>query len=133
MEDIIKRLKGKNMVLTSQRLAILDIIKSKKIHLTAEEIYKILKKKFPTVSFATVYNILQKFVELGEIQRLSIQKDKSCYDWEASSHHHFYCERCKKIYNIEVECPHAKCGHFQGHKINQMQAYFYGICKGCRK
>ena len=130
--ETIKKLKEKGIVSTSQRVAILELIKKKKIHLTAEEIYKIIKKKYPTISFATVYNILQKFVELDEIQQLSIKRDRACYDWEPFPHHHFFCNSCEKIYDIEIKCPIAQKGELDGHKVKEVQAYFYGICKYCQ-
>ena len=40
MDNAIKRLKEKDVVLTSQRIAMLEMIKKKKEHLTAEEVYK---------------------------------------------------------------------------------------------
>ena len=133
MDNAIKRLKRKGVVLTSQRIAILEMIKKKNEHLTAEEVYRIVKRKFKTISFATVYNTLQKFVELGEIQSLSIKRDRACYDWNTFYHHHFYCNLCEKIYDVDIECPIAKKGEVSGHRIQEVQAYFYGICNKCKK
>ncbi len=49
IEDVIVKLKKSGMKLTTQRLAILDILKGNKSHPTAMDIYKKLKVKQPTV------------------------------------------------------------------------------------
>jgi Fur family peroxide stress response transcriptional regulator len=130
-KDLINRLKKKGIVLTPQRIAVMEILKNYG-HLTPEETYKIMKEKFPTISFATVYNILEKFVELGEIQKLNIKKDRACFDKNPSFHHHFYCQICEKIIDIDnIECPVFKKREIKGNKVKEVQAYFYGICKEC--
>ena len=140
MEDrnrTIERLKEKGIVPTPQRIAILQLIKEKEQHFTADEIYHIVKENYPSISFATVYNNLEKLVEGGEISQLSIRKDKasyiSCYDWDTSNHHHFFCNSCKKLYDVQLVCPYANAVEFNGHKITDRAAYLYGICKDCRK
>ncbi|MGQ9632296.1 MAG: Fur family transcriptional regulator [bacterium] len=133
MGEAINRLKKKGLVLTSQRIAILELMEGRGRHLTAKDIYKMVKKRFPTISFATVYNTLEKLVDVGEIKQLSIKRDVAYYDGNVSPHHHFHCRICGRIYDVEVECSVAKKGEVEGHKIEEMQAYFYGVCKECRE
>lgn len=130
-EEVIKRLKDKGVVTTSQRIEVLDLIKGSREHPTAEDIYNAVRERFPTISLATIYNILDKLVEVGEVRQLSIRRDKACYDGETHTHHHFYCKRCHAIANIEIHCPTANAHEVNGHKIDELQAYFYGTCKNC--
>ena len=76
--------------------------------------------------------------ELGEIQELSIRKrGKACFDPNPKPHHHLLCRRCGKILNIELDCPNS-CPmiareNTKGCKVEEVQAYLYGICPECLK
>lgn len=133
MKREIKRLREKGVVITLQRLAILQYLENNKTHPSVEEIYRSLKKKYPILSKATVYTSLQVLRKAGEIQELSIRKDKTCFDSDPKPHHHFYCQECRRVLDIEISCPLAKKGWIDGHKVKQVQGYFYGICSRCLK
>ena len=134
MDEIIKRLKDKGITLTPQRIAIIEYMMNNKNHPTADEIYNAIKKKYWTISVATVYSTLELLEELGEIQK--IYTDSSArYDWNKKPHHHFICRKCGKIYDIEDEfteiCPIISVAKEQGYKIENIKAYFYGLCPKC--
>ena len=119
--------------MTLQRLAVLEFLEGNTNHPKVEEIYRNLKKKYPTLSQAPIYTSLQVLRKTGEIQELTIRKEKTCFDSNAKPHHHFYCQECKKILNIEISCPVAEKQWVDGHKVKEVQAYFYGICNYCLK
>ena len=134
MKNIIDRLKEKGVTLTPQRLAIVQVLSKSHFHPTVEDIHNDIKKKYPTMSIATVYSTLELLKSLGEIQELSImRRGKACFDPHPTPHHHFMCKKCEKIINIDVECP--MCGKElpNGCQVDEMQAYFYGICPECLK
>ncbi len=133
MKEKIERLKRKGVVTTLQRLAVLEFLQGNNNHPTVEEIYHNLKKKYPTLSQATVYSSLQVLRRAGEIQELSILKEKTCFDPNPKPHYHFYCQECKRVLDIKLHCPVAEKGYIDGHKINEVQVYFYGICSRCLK
>ena len=115
MNEKIERLKKNGVVMTLQRLAVLEFLENSAAHPTVEEIYTGLKKKYPTLSQATVYTSLQILERAGEIQELSIRKGKICFDPNPKPHHHFYCEKCKKILDINIDCPVAGKQWMEGH------------------
>ena len=119
--------------MTLQRLAVLEFLENSAAHPTVEEIYTGLRKKYPTLSQATVYTSLQILERAGEIQELSIRKGKVCFDPNPKPHHHFYCEECKKILDIDIDCPLAGKQWMEGHKVRVIQAYLYGTCSYCLK
>jgi Fur family peroxide stress response transcriptional regulator len=120
--------------LTPQRLAILDYLEGNKEHPSAEEIFRAVSDKYPTMSFATVYNTLAALSRKGNIQELSIDPYKRRYDPNTSMHNHLICVSCKKIvdvhhdYNIVV--PEDLKNGFE---INGNHIEFYGVCPECRK
>ncbi|MBU1614597.1 transcriptional repressor [bacterium] len=133
MNEKIERLKGKGVVLTIQRLAVLEFLEASTTHPTVEEIYKALKEKYPSISQATVYSTLELLKGAGEIQELSIRKERACFDPNSRMHHHFFCRRCERILDVSIECPVSKRGEVDGHKVEEVQAYLYGVCADCLK
>lgn len=148
-DKVIERLRIRGVVLTPQRLAVVEFLKKTTMHPTADDIYRKLKKKYPTMSQATVYTTLELLLKIGEVRRLAIRKDKACFDPNPTPHHHFLCQRCGRILDIEVSCPISKAGGTkeyeeidcpvfkaaveQGHNVKGVRAYLYGICASCLK
>ncbi|NTW58892.1 MAG: transcriptional repressor, partial [Nitrospirae bacterium] len=66
---MLKKLQQKGMIKgfkrTPQRLAILDHLDGNKSHPSAEDIYRVVARKNPSMSFATVYNTLHTLVQAG--------------------------------------------------------------------
>lgn len=132
MKDTVKKLKEIGLKVTPQRLAILGIIKEDRTHPSAENIYDRISRKYPGLSFATVYSTLSKLVEAGEIQELDIDPNKKRFDPYTSVHYHFYCKTCKKVYDLgddgALPPNNKKIG---GHQIDTIQLNFKGTCKNC--
>lgn len=120
--------------LTPQRLSILSCLEGNKDHPTAEDIYRKVSKKFPTMSLATVYNTLETLMRQGRLARVTIDPDKRHFDPNLEKHHHLICSECKRITDIHVdfdlEVPKEE---MQGFQITGSHVEFYGICPECRK
>jgi len=120
--------------LTPQRLAILRFLDGNKSHPSAEEIYREVRKQFPTMSFATVYNTLEALRKRGGILELTIDPERKRYDPNTEHHHHLICLACKKIIDVhadfDISIPEEQIGSFQlmGNHIE-----FYGVCPECQK
>jgi len=135
MEKIIDRYRGKGFKMTPQRLAILHYLEGNTDHPTAEDIYKDIKKKHPTVSFATVYNTVQALIERGELLEVTIDPDRKHFDPNAKPHHHIMCTGCHRIEDVFIDysevlrLPSEVCGDFD---IKGNHVDFYGICSDCK-
>ncbi|MBU4305910.1 MAG: transcriptional repressor [Candidatus Omnitrophica bacterium] len=133
MEEVFKKLKEKHIRLTPQRLAVYEALARENKHLTVEEIYGKIKKRFPAVSLATVYSILELYRKKGIAAEIRITFNRSCFEARTDSHHHFFCRECKKIYDVELRpCPALQAAQVDGHSIEELHGYFYGICRECR-
>jgi|Deesub1362A_J573_1020465.scaffolds.fasta_scaffold00011_74 Fur family peroxide stress response transcriptional regulator len=129
---VIERLKKANFKLTPQRMAIIETLIGNKTHPSADAIYDKIKKKFPMISYSTIYNTLRILIDLGELRELSIKENKINYDPNTEPHHHFLCEKCNRIIDIFQEI-NFKSEHINTHKIRNYEIYFYGICSDCLK
>ncbi|HWQ29849.1 MAG TPA: Fur family transcriptional regulator, partial [Negativicutes bacterium] len=100
------KLKEKGYKLTPQRKSILNIIlETEGKHLSAEEIYDLVKVKCPDIGLATVYRTMQMFDEVGLVYKHNFDDGRSRYELnhqnEDHQHHHLICVGCNCV--IEVE------------------------------
>lgn len=121
--------------LTSQKKFVFDYLKSVKSHPSAEKIYLEVRKKLPRISRGTVYRILKNLKEKERIQEISCRVcNKVCrYDGDTSLHSHFFCSKCKNVYDIFEKIDIKKHEKLKVGKINNYLISYYGICKNCQK
>lgn len=131
--SVIEKFREKNIKITPQRVAIIEYLMNTKEHPSAEDIYKEITKKYPNISFATVYNTLMTLKNLGQIVELAIDNEKMRFDMDTSLHHHFYCKKCKRIYDLSKNFIIEAVSTIDGHKVENTFLNFTGICKNCLK
>lgn len=131
LEQSLESLALRGCMLTMQRRAILELLHRRPGHWTAEEIYQDLRPRFGALSRATVYKTLELLCEVGELQPLRLRGDVTHYDTLTHSHHHFLCESCGAIVDLEIECPIRAEGQVQGHRVDRCVSLFAGVCKEC--
>lgn len=120
--------------LTPQRMAILDYLDGNRYHPSAEDIYKSVLKRFPTMSFATVYNTLDALRKSGDILELTIDPEKKRFDPDTKLHHHLICVKCRSIVDIHRKFSlNITSKEVGGFEIVGNHIEFYGICPKCRK
>ncbi len=127
----LKLLKENSIKVTPQRLEILKFLDENRMHPTADQIYNGLKEKNPSLSKTTVYNSVEILKDHGLIQSLTISNTESRYDFKHGMHHHFFCKKCGRITDIDVECPNLGKMLGSGHNVEEVHGYFKGICKKC--
>ena len=133
MNKYVEILKQNQLKITPQRLAIMKYLDEHRTHPTADEIYINIKEKNPSLSKTTVYNSLDTLQEHNIIQSISISSSELRYDFRKSMHHHFLCNKCGNIIDIDIECPNINKMLKSGHIVEEVQGYFIGICKICLK
>lgn len=134
MEKESVTLRKHGIRVTPQRLAVYTAVTALHRHLGVNEVYREVQKNMPAISLATVYSILEIFRDRGLVRELKIDFERSFYEARLEWHHHFFCRKCKRIFDIDIElCPTLKANESDGHAIDDFQGYFYGECKECRK
>jgi len=94
---IIKALRGRGYKATPQRIAICRFALYSYEHPTAQRIYCEVKKAYPTVSLATVYNTIQILKEIGLLQEVCLSRDETRFDPNLEPHVHLVCLRCNSV------------------------------------
>lgn len=116
-----------------QRLKILEYIIKNKNHPSVDTIYRVLQKKIPTLSRTTIYNTLTLFAGKGIVNTLTIVDNELRFDLAQDNHAHFYCTRCKRLYDVELASKQFARDLAAGHQVNETHIYFKGTCKSCLK
>lgn len=140
IKGIEAKLKQHGYKLTNQRRAVLKIIlENENEHLSSEEIYKLVKQRFPDIGLATVYRTLQLFDELDIIHKLNF--GDGCYRYEINRqqghhHHHLICVKCGRV----IECGddlleklEANIEKENNFKVIDHRVKFFGYCSKCQK
>jgi Fur family transcriptional regulator, peroxide stress response regulator len=133
LNTYVKLLKDNAIKITPQRLEILKYLDENHTHPTADKIYSALKTKNPSLSKTTVYNSLETLKKHKLIQTLTISGAETRYDIIQGLHHHFLCQSCGAIIDIDIACPNINKIIQDGHQVDEVHGYFKGICKNCLK
>ena len=130
-------IKSKGMKWTEQREIILDIILSQDCHLSADEVYQMVKEKYPnsSIGIATIYRTLNFLEEVKLISSIPFGKDGKKYEKTKDTHHdHLICINCGKIiefYDEKIEQQQEIIAKKNNFKITGHTMQLYGICHEC--
>ncbi len=137
VRDIARELRRLGYRLTPQRLMILSIIEGSDSHISAEEIYDQVVKKYPQVNISTVYRTLELLKQLGMIYEIDLGGGRIGYHPEDKGHHHhLICRKCGAIIDInESVLFSVKAVLLQafGFNADLKHMAIYGLCDKCNK
>ncbi len=103
LNTYVKKLRSSKLRPTKQRLKICQFLfdRKKTFHFTVETLNKKMNKNgVANVSLATIYNTVEAFCNAGYLKEILTSKNKSYYDTNIKSHHHFYDEESKELTDI---------------------------------
>ena len=124
--DYINKLRNSGLRPTKQRLKICEVLfdTDKTFHFTINDLAKIISEKLSEkISLATVYNTVHAFKKKGYLKEISINSDKSYFDTNTSTHHHFFDEDTNELIDCEedaIDTINVK-NNITGKKINSVE------------
>jgi Fur family peroxide stress response transcriptional regulator len=117
-----------------QRDCILRILRSTKIHPTADWIYESARKDLPNISLGTVYRNLNLLRDEGKIKELCYGKGISRYDGDLRDHYHVRCLGCgcvQDVPHISLRASSIEVEEMTGFRIHYHRLEFIGLCPDC--
>ena len=105
-KPFIDRLRLSGLRPTKQRLTICKVLFDRKetFHFTIDNLKKKIEKNTKSkVSLATVYNTVHAFKKSGYLKEISLQGNKTFFDTNSKSHHHFYDQDTGDLIDIKNE------------------------------
>lgn len=115
-----------------QRLLVIRQLSDHLGHPAADDIYKELLSKYPTLSRTTVYNSLHALVEHGLVRELEADGIKRYDPASLAPHGHFICRKCGAIFDMPLPADLLPEGD-SGFEIDAVDLYYKGICPDCRR
>ena len=134
-EELISALKEHDFRLTPQRIELVRLIASSEGHPSANEFYEEIKKKFPTMSHATVYKTLTLLKDINQVFEINLRGDSHYDGNRPEPHPHLICTNCNKIMDAEMVIDQKvlrKLEEESGFVIVRPQVSLYGLCSDCR-
>ena len=104
--DFLTKLRNSGLRPTKQRLKICEVLfdSEKTFHFTINDLVKIIEKNTnEKISLATVYNTIHAFNKKGYVKEVTISNDKTYFDTNTTSHHHFYDLRTNELIDMNSE------------------------------
>ncbi len=139
IDRIKKQLHSSSYKLTPQREATVRVLlENEEDHLSAEDVYLLVKEKSPEIGLATVYRTLELLTELKIVDKINFGDGVSRYDLRqegaAHFHHHLVCIECGAVDEIQedlLEDVEEVVERRWNFKIKDHRLTFHGICYRC--
>jgi len=135
-DELISKLREKGYKVTPQRLAICELALSSKDHPTADQIYQMVIKKYPTISLATVYQTLRLLTDIGLLRKLEFSGDGSRYDPNMAPHINIFCLNCGEVHDYEAKSVEKLWSQIIGElgfKPIEKRLDLYTYCDKCKR
>lgn len=127
-----------HLKVTKERSAILRAFIEAERHVTAEELYRMMREKHASIGLATIYRTLNLFCECGLAEQRQFGDGHARYEltYNVNHHDHLVCTQCKKITefeNMDIEKLQEKVAKAHRFTIYSHKLELYGLCSDCAK
>ncbi|MGB6682436.1 MAG: transcriptional repressor [Candidatus Acidiferrum sp.] len=123
---------GSGMRCTPQRYAVMAYLMEDNSHPTAAEILEAVNRMDPRSSRATTYNNLRDLVEAGLVREVAVEGRAARFDAKGVRHHHFLCDRCGNVEDLEwYDVPRPAARALGKRILRECELIFRGLCTKC--
>lgn len=110
-------------------------------HLTAEELYRLLREAGVSIGQTTVYRHLDKLCADGTVRKFLGGDSGACYQLTQGgdacrAHYHLKCTACGKLIHAQCAYLDTLSAHIQkehGFLVDGSKTVLYGLCSDCAK
>jgi Fur family peroxide stress response transcriptional regulator len=101
-------------------------------HPTAAEIFEGVNRLDPRSSRATTYNNLRDLVQAGLVREVAVEGRAARFDVKGTRHHHFICEHCGEVEDVEwYSVPKPATASLGKRIVHQVELIVRGLCAKC--
>ena len=129
------QLRSRGFRMTSQRMAILHVLRHEATHLSPAEVYKKALRDLPGLTEPTVYRTLEFLAENGVVRSSHAGNGHLTYEITGADHHHVVCRVCGDEIEVEhqlLEGLYQKLESTSGYVRIDSHVTFFGICPKCQ-
>lgn len=120
---------------TLQRQLVLDAVKARSDHPSADQIYLDVRAVNDRISRSTVYRNLNVLVRMGMLHRVKLP-DSDRYEYRPDKHYHLFCLGCGAVSDAPLDYPDEldeEMAIETGYSIERHRVVFEGLCPDCQK
>lgn len=128
--------RSKNLRHTSQRDKILATFLRTEKHVSAEELYKIVKRQDHDIGFTTVYRTMKLLSESGLCQEFDFGDGVTRFEHKYGHEHHDHliCTKCGRfieVVNPKIENMQDALAKKYAFTPTRHKLQIFGVCRGC--
>lgn len=136
VDYLLSRLEDAGKRATPQRHAVCQALVEHGGHPTVADVYERVRRVFPMISQATVYNTVDTLEDLGLIQHLEIANHEHAhYDLDLTPHVNVVCTLCGRITDLHLALLDElldQVSRATAYQVDRHSALLvYGVCSGC--
>ncbi|QQS45935.1 MAG: transcriptional repressor [Acidobacteriota bacterium] len=136
-EVFLDHLRNAGFKRTAQRELILDVFLKSEGHLSAEDLYHLVKIEDPNVGFTTVYRTLKLLAECGlaREERLGDGRKRYEHNYNHEHHDHLICTECGRLIEFYSEIIEKKQDEIAAHYKflpTHHSLRIFGLCSNCQ-
>ena len=136
-EILHRHLKRVGLKHTEQRDTILRTFLDTREHLSTDELYRLVKRKYERIGFTTVYRTLSLLARLHVLARARVHGHPGYVVCNGSmQHYHLTCDRCLRVVHLDSAAIDAQLDQLaqeQPHfKIHERLVDLGGRCASCQ-
>ena len=122
---------------SSKRDRIVQIFLRQEGHLSADDLFDLVRREDKAVGRATVYRSLQSMVEAGVARKVDFGEGRSRYEPAYRHPRHFHlicniCHRSSEFLSSDVEALLEEISSARGFQTTQALLQIHGTCEDCR-
>jgi Fur family ferric uptake transcriptional regulator len=135
-ELLAEYMRQKGLRSTNQRRLVCDVFFKSHGHLSIDDLLALVKKKDPSVGYATVYRTLKLLAESGLANERQFRDGPTRYELANDDHHHDHliCVNCGRIEEFEearIEELQDAVAARHGFIVSSHRHELYGVCARC--
>jgi Fur family ferric uptake transcriptional regulator len=121
---------------TSQRLAVLHVLRHASGHLSPREVFARARGSVPGLTAPTVYRTLEFLATNGFAWQTASSRGHLTYELAETNHQHLVCRRCGShaaIQESTLKQAYKALEAASGYEIDSHHVSLTGLCPRCRK
>lgn len=129
-------LRNENIRHSGQRELVLDVFLRTEKHLTAVELYELVRKKYPKIGYATVYRAMKVICAAGLAEEIDFADGAKRFEHKYGHEHHDHliCLKCGRFVEVikpEIEKLQEKLARKHGFTLKRHKMHLFGVCGEC--
>lgn len=132
--ELEHRLRGANLRVTRQRIAVLATIEEHP-HADTASVISLVREQLGDVSHQAVYDVLQALTDARLLRRIQPLGSAARYESRVDdNHHHVVCRSCGAVADVDCALGTTPClapSIDHAYVIDEAEVIYWGICPTC--